>query len=97
MHVVKIAFPYAHDGLNTELLAEGAEREFRPELVDGLKRDGYIGDIDTPAPDPVAEPVVPAVDPVTPVVEAPVVEPTPETATKTAPEKIAVTTKPKAK
>ena len=57
MYKVLKPFPYAHDGLKIEELKEGDTREFRPELVEGLKDDGYIGDVE-PAPQPAnVEPV----------------------------------------
>ncbi len=43
MHKVLKPFPYSHDGIKTEMLAEGAQREFQPDLVDGLVAAGLIG------------------------------------------------------
>lgn len=76
MHLVKIGFFYAHDGLNTVFVPEGSECEIRPELVEGLVRDGYIE-----GEDGFVEPVEPEAEmvpmvPVEPVVE-PVTEPEP--------------------
>jgi hypothetical protein len=36
------AFPYAHDGIRTEMLAAGPDREVRDELVSGLQAAGLI-------------------------------------------------------
>ncbi|BAI71475.1 hypothetical protein AZL_008370 [Azospirillum sp. B510] len=43
MHKVLKPFPYSHDGIKTEQLAEGVQRDFRPDLVEGLEKAGLIG------------------------------------------------------
>lgn len=43
MHKVLKPFPYSHDGIKTELLEEGAQRDIHPDLVEGLEKAGLIG------------------------------------------------------
>lgn len=46
MHKVLKPFPYAHDGIKTQLLEKGTVRAFDPAVVDGLVADGLIGPAD---------------------------------------------------
>ena len=39
---VLCAFPYAHDGRRTRMLAKGEEPDVRDELIEGLSRAGLI-------------------------------------------------------
>lgn len=65
MFKVLKSFEYAHDGIHNEFMAEGTVREFRPELVDGLKSEGWIADDDGVAfvPTTIIEPPPPAAPP----------------------------------
>lgn len=52
------SFPYAHDGMHTVQLAEGAAVQIHDDLVPALHRDGYIeeaeeGEIDAAGEGPV--------------------------------------------
>lgn len=49
MHKVLKAFPCSFDGIKSEQLAVGVERDFG-SMTEGLKKAGLIGDMDTPLP-----------------------------------------------
>ena len=40
------AFPHAHDGMHTRMLAAGDVVDVADDLVAALERDGYIGEAD---------------------------------------------------
>lgn len=43
MHVVLKPFRYAHDGYTIEQMEPGMQREFHPDAIESLLREGYVG------------------------------------------------------